>query len=58
MNSGPPRFATFWIDLVCGTNQVRITTDTNPGPGLPKWTRVDFLNVSDSYSRSPTTSAC
>ena len=49
MNSGPPRFATFWCDLVCGANQVKITTDTNPGVGLPKWTRVDFMNVADAY---------
>ena len=51
MNSGPPRFAPFWCDLSCGANQVRITTDTNPGPGIPKWTRVDFMNVTDLGAR-------
>jgi hypothetical protein len=47
MNSGPPRFSAFWCDLYCGGNQVKVTTDTNPGPGLPKWSRVDYMSVTD-----------
>ena len=47
MNTGPPRFAPFWTDLTCGANQVKVTTDTNPGVGVPKWTRVDYINVTD-----------
>jgi hypothetical protein len=47
MNAGPPRFATFWCDLNCGANAVRVTTDTNPGVGVPKWSRVDYINVTD-----------
>ena len=27
---------------------MRITTDTNPGPSLPNWTRIDFLGVADA----------
>ena len=48
MNSGPPRFAAFWCDLKCGANQVKITTDTNPGAGLPNWTRDRLHGVPDS----------
>ena len=47
MNGGPPRVAAFWCDLNCGANQVKITTDTNPGPNLPNWTRIDFIGVPD-----------
>ena len=49
MNSGPPRFATFWCDLDCGANQVRITTDTNPGPGLRE---VDARRLHERHRRS------
>jgi hypothetical protein len=47
MLSGPPRIAAQWCDLNCPPNSVRVTVDANPGPGVPGYLRIDYINVQD-----------
>ncbi len=47
MLTGPPRIAAQWCDMVCPPNTVRTTIDPNPGPGMPGYVRIDYLNVQD-----------
>lgn len=47
MLTGPPRIAAQWCDLVCPPNAVKATLDSNPGPGLPGYLRIDYIGIQD-----------
>ncbi len=48
MNSGLPRVAGFWADLIQNAGQsVSYTVDANPGPGVPQWIQFSFSGISE-----------
>jgi len=52
MIGGPPRVAPFWTDLLCGTNTVKTTLDTNPGgtgSGVPGYLNIEYTNVGEPF---------
>ena len=47
INSGPPRIAGFWCDLVCPASAVVATVANASSPTAPGFVRIDYNNVTD-----------
>lgn len=53
LNSGPPKCALFWTDLVLAQGSVTSTIDVNPGPGLSPYWKVQYTNVRSAVNGVP-----